>query len=144
MEKSVAEKIELLSFMKKMDFFSMLSEKALWPLVNVVTLLSFKKGELLITENTDPAGIYMIQKGTVEIFKTLQDGGEPVITELKSGHILGEVSSIDKMKTTASVRAIEEVDCLFISEWDFTTQMHAYPETLLGICKKIYSLAKRR
>ncbi len=85
----------------------------------------------------------MIQKGTVQIFKTLEDGTEFVITNLTSGHVIGEVSAIDKLKTTASARALDDVDCLYISEWDFTTQMHAYPETLLGICKKMYSLAKR-
>jgi CRP-like cAMP-binding protein len=58
----------------------------------------------------------------------LQDGREVVIAELQPGEIIGEIAVIDKLKTTASVRALDEVDCVFISEWDFTSEIHAHPE----------------
>lgn len=32
------------------------------------------------------------------------------------------------MFTSISVIVLEEVDCIFISERDFTSQIHAYPE----------------
>jgi CRP/FNR family cyclic AMP-dependent transcriptional regulator len=58
-----------------------------------------------------------------------------LIEKLGPGEILGEISGIDKLKTTASVQAIEPVDCLFLSEWDFTVQMDAYPPIALGLLK---------
>ncbi len=114
--------------MKELDLFKMLSKNALWPLVNLAILRHFEPNELIISENSDPTGIFVVYKGTVQVFKTLQDGSEFVITQLEPGQIIGEISVIDKLKTTASVKALEKVECIFISEWDFTTQIHAYPD----------------
>ncbi|ARB91321.1 cyclic nucleotide-binding domain-containing protein [Legionella longbeachae] len=127
MDNPISENLELFNFMKNLDLFKMLNKNALWPLVNLVTLRQFEPGELIIAENTDPTGIFVVYKGTVEVFKTLQDGSELVITQLDPGQIIGEISVIDKLKTTASVKALDKVECIFISEWDFTTQIHAYP-----------------
>ncbi|KTD25914.1 MULTISPECIES: Crp/Fnr family transcriptional regulator [Legionella] len=128
MEKNIAENLELFNFLKELDFFSMLSKNALWPLVNLATIRNYAANDIIIHEGDNPVGIFILRKGTVQVFKTLHDGKELIITTLAPGQIIGEISVIDKLKTTASVRAIDEVECVFISEWDFTTQIHAYPE----------------
>ncbi|KTD55821.1 cyclic nucleotide-binding protein [Legionella santicrucis] len=128
MDNPISENLELYNFMKELDLFKMLSKNALWPLVNLAILRHFEPNELIISENSDPTGIFVVYKGTVQVFKTLQDGSEFVITQLEPGQIIGEISVIDKLKTTASVKALEKVECIFISEWDFTTQIHAYPD----------------
>lgn len=106
----------------------MLNKNALWPLVNLASLRHYAPNEIIIAEGDNPVGIFILRKGKVQVFKTLQDNKELPITTLDIGEIIGEISVIDKLKTTASVRAIDEVECIFISEWDFTTQIHAYPE----------------
>lgn len=128
MEKSMDENIELFNFMRKVEFFSMMDKNALWPLTTVSQLRKFKPGELIIKENSEPEGIFIIKKGKVEVFKTLKDNKKLFLSELQPGQIVGEISVIDKRNTISSVRALDEVDCVFISEWDFTTQLHAYPE----------------
>jgi CRP/FNR family cyclic AMP-dependent transcriptional regulator len=128
MEKTIAENLEIFGFLKKLDFFSMLNKNALWPLVDLASLRHYAPNEIIITEGDNPVGIFILRKGKVQVFKTLHDNKELPITTLAIGEIIGEISVIDKLKTTASVRAIDEVECIFISEWDFTTQIHAYPE----------------
>lgn len=119
--------------MKKLEFFSMLDKNALWPLASIATLRNYLPQELIITEGSDPVGIFILQKGSVQVFTTMKDGTEFIVTELSPGQIIGEISVIDKLKTTASVRALEPVKCIFISEWDFTTQIHSYPEIALQL-----------
>ncbi|KTD39417.1 cyclic nucleotide-binding protein [Legionella nautarum] len=128
MEKTIAENLEIYGFLKKLDFFSMLNKNALWPLVNLATFRNYAPNDIIISEGDNPVGIFILRKGQVQVFKTLHDNKELPITTLDVGEIIGEISVIDKLKTTASVRAIDEVECIFISEWDFTTQIHAYPE----------------
>ncbi|KTD11142.1 cyclic nucleotide-binding protein [Legionella gratiana] len=128
MDNSISENLELYNFMKELDLFKMLNKNALWPLVNLATLRHFEPDEIIIAENSDPTGIFVVYKGTVQVFKSIGDGSEFVITQLEPGQIIGEISVIDKLKTTASVKALGKVDCIFISEWDFTTQIHAYPD----------------
>lgn len=128
MEKSITETLDLHNMLKKITIFSMLNKNTLWPLANLARLCSFKPGEVIINDNSPPIGIFIIQKGSVQIYKTGNDGSEFGIAELMSGQIIGEMSVLDKSNTSASVRALEEVECIFISEWDFTTQMHTFPE----------------
>lgn len=128
MSSSIVENLELFNFMKELEFFNMLNKNALWPLADLATLRHFNPGDVLIHENSDPVGIFIVKKGSVQVYKTLNDGGEFIITELMPGQIIGEISVIDKLKTTASVRALDDVDCIFISASDFTAQIHAYPE----------------
>lgn len=128
MTNSIVENLELFNFMKDLEFFNMLNKHALWPLSSLATLRRFKSGELLINEDSEPVGIFILTEGKVKVYKTRKDGSEFLITELKKGEIIGEISVIDKFKTTASVIAMEDVVCIFISERDFTNQIHAYPE----------------
>lgn len=128
MTNSIAENLDLFNFMKDLEFFNMLNKNALWPLANLAELRHFKPGELLIHEDIDPVGIFILKKGKVQVYKTKPDNSKFLITELNPGQIIGEISVIDKLKTTASVAAIDEVECIFISESDFTSQIHAYPE----------------
>lgn len=128
MTNSIIDNLELFNFMKDLEFFNMLDKNALWPLADLAIVRNFKPGEVLIHENSDPAGIFIIKTGKVQVYKTLKDGGEFLIADLMPGQIIGEISVIDKLKTTASVRALEDVDCIFISVSDFTTQIHAYPQ----------------
>lgn len=133
MDRSINQQLELFNFMKELNFFNMLDKNALWPLANLAVFRHFKSGEILISENSEPVGIFIIINGKVKVFKTLADGREFEITELGTKQILGEISAIDTIKTTASVRALEDVDCVHISEWDFITQLHAYPEIALQL-----------
>lgn len=128
MAKLINQHLKLYKTLKKLDFFSRLTKSVLWPLANLATFRHFKPNEFLIVENNETVGIFIIVKGSVLVFKTLDDGQEFILTELTTGQIIGENSIFDKSITTASVRALEEVECIFISGWDFNTQIHAYPQ----------------
>lgn len=133
MENFTEENLKKFNFMKKLEFFKMLNKNALWPLASIATLRNYSPDEILIAEGSDPVGIFILEKGTVQVFKTMKDGSEFNVTELGAGQIIGEIAVIDKLKTTASVRAIEPIECIFISEWDFNTQIHSYPEIALQL-----------
>lgn len=128
MEKIIAEDLIIFNFLSTLEFFNGLNKNALWPLANLSTIRHYEPNELMIEEGSDPVGIFILKTGLAQVFKKMDDGTEYIITELNSNEIIGEISVIDKLKTTASVRAMTTVECVFISEWDFTTQIHAYPE----------------
>src|SRR5689334_5858645 len=121
MEQTMDEKMEAYNYMRKLDFFDKLSKDTIWPLANVAVKRHFGANELLIKDNSEPVGIFVLQKGKVQVFKTTEDGSEITLAELNPGHMFGEISVMDRLNTTASVRTMEECDCFFISEWDFNT-----------------------
>lgn len=142
MADSANNNIELFNFMKNIDFFSTLSRNSLWPLSNLAAMRHFKSGELLICEKSDPIGIFIIKTGKVKIYKTVENGSELMIAELLPGQLFGEISTLDKLKTTASARALEDVDCIFISEKDFSAQIRAYPEIGLELLPVLVKLLR--
>lgn len=114
-------------FLSQSSFFKGLSRNALWPLANLCSQKDYITGDVLIKEDSDPTGIFIIVEGAVEVYRTLKRD-QFHLTQLGPGMVIGEIATIDKLKTTFTVRAIEPTSSLFISEWDFTLQINAYPE----------------
>jgi CRP/FNR family transcriptional regulator, cyclic AMP receptor protein len=143
MDESASGHMEIFKFLKKIPFFSRLTKQALWQLSSIAQLRIFEKDEILIEENTPPVGIFIIVKGQADVYKMHSKKGELSINQLKEGDIIGEISVIDKLNTTASVKAYEELQCIFISEWDFTAQIHAYPEIGLELLQVLASRVRQ-
>ena len=128
MSHSVAENTELVNCMKNIDLFKIMDKNALWALANLASWRRFAAGDLLICEASPPVGIFILKTGKVQVYKTKPDGSKLFITELLPGHIVGEISVMDRLKTCASVVALEAVECIFISAQDFINQIHSFPQ----------------
>lgn len=66
-----------------------------------------EKGTEIIRQDDIATAAYIIQKGKVEIYRTVE-GEEKILATLGDGEIVGEMALIEKRKHYASVRAIEE------------------------------------
>lgn len=120
--------------------FSHLSRAALYRLIELTQIQSFKKGDIIIEEGHTGVGCYIIAKGQVEVIKGLNTSKPVAIAQLGIGEIIGEMAVIDDLPHSTSVRALEETHCLMIERWDFKAQMQAYPEIALQL---LPVLAKR-
>ncbi len=74
MTNSIAENLELFNFMKDLELFNMLNKNALWPLSGLAVLRSFSPGEVLIHEDSETEGIFILKKGKAQVYKTMKDG----------------------------------------------------------------------
>ena len=78
----------------------------------------FGVDDLLITPGEYPAGIFLIERGKVEVFKEV-DRGTISIARLGRGDIVGELALITGRQHRTGVRAIEATDCLLIDIGEF-------------------------
>lgn len=115
------------------SLFSHLSPAAIYRLIELTQSYSFRKGELILQEGQVGIGCFIILSGKVEVVKSINTPKEKVITELGSGEIIGEMTVIDEQPHSASVRALENTECVMIERWDFKAQMQAYPEIALQL-----------
>jgi CRP-like cAMP-binding protein len=92
-----------------------------------IKTLRFFKGNILIKEEEELECAFVIVSGTVEVFKKL--GPEKVIpiTTLSKGQIVGEMSLFGDKKSTASVKALTDVEVQIIDKKVFEKYLQDTP-----------------
>ena len=124
----------------KSSLFSNLTPDGIYRLAELAQIKTFKKGELIIEEGKPGTGCYIITSGKVEVIKGINNNTPKIIAVLSAGEIIGEMSVIDGLPYSATVRTLEDTECVMIEQWDFKAQLQAYPEIALQL---LPVLAKR-
>jgi len=97
----------------------------------------FRKGELIIEEGATEDTAYLIQKGSVQVFKT--DKGRRIpLARLGAGSVIGEMSLLTGEARTASVEALEDTGVSVISHEDFERMLATDPKSILPILKQAF------
>ncbi len=124
---------EISKLIGKSSLFSNLSPEVIYRLADLAQFKSFQAGEIIIEEHKPGMACYIITRGKVEVIKRMQTAHPKIITQLGAGEIIGEMSLIDGLPYSATVRAVEDTDCVMLEQWDFRAQMQAYPEIALQL-----------
>jgi CRP-like cAMP-binding protein len=119
------DKRELLS---KVGLFSGLSDEDLNRLAEFAVELTFKKDETLIKQGERGVGLYVVVSGEVKIVKKTAGGDELEVALHGSGDFFGEMAVLDDAPRSASVIAVVDTECLFLSAWDFKARMKLHPQ----------------
>lgn len=90
---------------------------------------SFEAGEVLIHENSERGALFFLVSGTVEVSKQ----GQLITRVREPGAMFGEMSVLLKCKHTATVTAIDRVDCRVVEDPDEYLALH--PEVTLYVCR---------
>lgn len=122
--------------LKKSSFFSGLSDEQLDRLLDGGQRLFLDAGDILITEGSLPDAFYVILEGEVEILK--QSGNQQTVIAVHGAcAILGEMSLIENMPRTATVRAVEPSHVLKISQGTFNQLIHDHPSAALSLLQTV-------
>ena len=114
--------------LSKVWLFAGLSEDQLESISSFTFQKSFGPGELIVEEGETGNGLYIIISGNVEILKGLDTGSTVVLGQRKSGEVFGEMALLGEWPRTASVRSMDQVDCLGIDRWMFLTLLERQPQ----------------
>jgi cAMP-dependent protein kinase regulator len=109
------------------------------PMVEMFETSVFEKGDRLITEGNEPAGLHLIASGEVAVVG--HEAGEPfVIATLGVGDVVGEVALVLRRKANADVVAVHPTVTLHLPREDFMSLIREHPAILQGL----YLLAVKR
>ncbi|MBX9853159.1 MAG: Crp/Fnr family transcriptional regulator [Cytophagaceae bacterium] len=98
--------------------------------------ITFKKGQLLFHEDTNPKGVYCINSGKIKIYKTSLDAKEHIISIVGTGALIGFAPIIAEGTHEISAKALEECHVCFISRKDFLKVLQTSPELKLKLLKE--------
>jgi CRP-like cAMP-binding protein len=89
---------------------------------------TFEPGELIVEEGRTGNGLYVVISGKVEVVKGMAGERPQVIATLGPGQSFGEMALLGQWPRTASVRAVEQTECLGMDRWVFFAYMNREPQ----------------
>ncbi len=92
---------------------------------------SFDPGELIVVEGQTGNGLYVIVSGNVEVLKGDVGDNPQVLAKRGAGDVFGEMALLGEWPRTASVRALDTVQCLGIDRWVFLSQLERQPKVTI-------------
>lgn len=114
-----------------------MSETDLGKIASLVSERSYKTGEVIIEERTEPDRFFIIDKGKVEISKCFEGGDKAVLSIQSDGAFFGEMSILDEGKRSATVTAIEPTALLEIQKGDFEKLLYMAPVLAYRILREL-------
>ena len=111
--------------------FSELTEDQLESISNFTFEKAFEPGELIVEEGQTGNGLYIIVSGNVEVLKGDLAETPQVLAKRGAGDVFGEMALLGEWPRTASVRALDAVQCLGIDRWVFLSQLERQPKVTI-------------
>jgi CRP-like cAMP-binding protein len=97
-------------------------------------------GDVILREGEEAVGFYVVSSGQLEVVKDLGGSKETVLATLGPGDFFGETALLDGYPRTASIRAVDDGQCLVMSRWDFLAELKSSPDMAVQILR---TLARR-
>lgn len=108
-------------FLQDQPLFGGVDDQAIAAIMPLLREVNFSAGEAIVREGEDGDSLFVICSGSVEVLKAsaAEDGVfEERIAVLKVGDVFGEMELLDTQSRSATVRALEPVSALALSNGD--------------------------
>lgn len=90
---------------------------------------TFLAGEVVFKEGDEGDSLWLVESGSVEVFKTIRGDVDRVMGTVGPGEIFGEMSFIDGSKRSAGARTVEASHLLTLSRGSFNKLAEKHPGT---------------
>jgi CRP-like cAMP-binding protein len=110
---------DVVGFLAKVPMFRGLRKRQLERLAGRVVHREYEAGSGIVSQGQSGAGLYVLVTGMAEVILARQDGARVTVNTLGPTDFFGELALLDDEPRTASVVAVEETQCLVLSQWEF-------------------------
>ena len=121
---------EVASALARVPLFQGISDESMARLASVTGELDFEEGQFVVLQGQIGTGLYVIVEGSV-----LVERGDEELAVLGPGEFFGELSVIDQMPRSASVRATMPTRTLALASWDLLDLIESDPKLSLNLIK---------
>ena len=111
----------------QVPIFSQLSRRDLRRLAAGTVSRHFAKGDIIVKEGEQAIGFYLIGSGRAEVVKEVGGSRPRVLGTLGPGDFFGDMALLDGYLRSATVRALEDAECLVLYRWDFLAELRTSP-----------------
>jgi CRP/FNR family cyclic AMP-dependent transcriptional regulator len=116
------------AFLEAIPIFAGLTPVALIEIANAVDEAEFHQGDIIVREGEPGDRMFIISSGSVEIVKHLNQSRETVLAVLRTTDFLGEMSIIECVARSASVRAVQDTVLFSLKGIDLYHLFQRHPD----------------
>lgn len=134
-------------FLQSHALFGGLTDDEIEIIIPMLEEEHYSAGDFIIKEGEDGDRLHFIVNGSVEVIKNLNGQNQPSYQQLATfgpGDTFGEMELIDIQKRSASVRALEDVSALTLSNRNMYKLYHLNIKTYTMIIMNIAREISRR
>lgn len=131
------EREEKLRFLKENSYFRALEGQALEDICQGTFLRHYQRGEIVCWQGEPCAGLFMIRRGSVKLFKISARGRELIIRVFEDGGSFNEVPVFDWGNNPVNVAALEESEIWMVESQVIRRAIDDYPEMARAVIKNL-------
>jgi CRP/FNR family transcriptional regulator len=120
--------VEKIAALRNNSYFRELSQDALEELAQGACLWRFERGEAICWQGEPCTSLYIIQRGSVKLFKLSPRGRELIIKVLEEGATFNEVPVFDHGLNPVNAAALEESDIWLVEAAIIRQMLATLPE----------------
>lgn len=129
-------------FLKSVAYFQDLDEEAFRLLNHVCRLETYAAGSIVIAEGTRKDNFYIIQEGSVSIYKRYHQPDRSLLAEMGAGDLFGELSFIDDQPRSATVVTNGPSRLLAVHKKDFKQLMESNLSMAFAIMRSVTKMIR--
>ena len=142
--KAKSDENNVLSILKVVPILDGLSKDELKEFERIVHRRHYEPSENIFWEGEPGVCMYIIQNGTVKIYKTLPDGNDKELATLKNGDFFGELALLDESPRSASAIALEKCHILGLFRPELFDILERKPRLGLKVTTKLAQMIGNR
>ena len=119
--------------LQNVPIFAELSKRDLGRVAKIMVPRSAAAGDVIIKENDQAAGFFIISTGKVEVIRGDGTDHAETLNTLGPGDFFGEMALFEGFPRVATVKASEDSELLAMTRWDFTAEMKTHPEIAVSM-----------
>jgi len=123
--------------LEKVPIFAGLDRKHVKQLSRIMVPRTFKTGDVIIKEGDQGAGVFVVTSGKVEVVRGAEGGKLQVLNTLGPGDFFGEMALFEGFPRSATVRCLEDTECLAMTRWDFRAELTSHAEIALAVLEAV-------
>jgi small-conductance mechanosensitive channel/CRP-like cAMP-binding protein len=139
-QKARQDLLRRIECLRRIELFNSLSEEEVEKLAQSLHSIPFAPGEVLTRQGAEAHWLYIVASGTVSV-RMRQDEMERELAQLGVGRFFGEMGLLTGEARTATVVAIDEVECYRLGKQVFQELVKERPEIAQDVAAE---LARRR
>jgi CRP/FNR family transcriptional regulator len=125
-----------LELLRGVSYFRPLPEADLARLQSRAIHQQFTRGRLIMLENDPCPGMYLVESGTIKLFRTSSDGREQVLMVVGAGGVFNDVPVFDGGPNAAAAAALERTAVYLIPSEHVLAALKAHPDAALAVAKE--------
>ena len=138
-----AEKLDSsMELLRSVPYFVHLDEVALGAVARAAIERRYGKGEVIFLEGDRCAGLCIVEKGRVKLFKVSRDGREQVVKMLGPREFFNEVAVLDGGPNPLSAMAALDSALRIIDRGTMLDLLARYPDLAVGIIENLAASAR--